>query len=195
MKLKGLTIATLICLITISLSGQDKLNRFGLELNGGLSFPNGKIGEATIYPGAGFEALIQYNLISRFDLYGGWGWNSLPSITSFAGDDISFEETGYIFGLQYSHNLGKSSSEYFIRGGGLFNHIELEDDKGDIIADSGHGLGWQIAGGISLPLGSGWSLNPGLKFNSLKRDVEIEGVSTELAHDYFSVRLGINKKF
>ena len=42
MKLKGLTIATLICLISFSLSGQDKLNRFGLELNGGLSFPTEK---------------------------------------------------------------------------------------------------------------------------------------------------------
>jgi len=195
MKLKRFTLGAIICLLSISVYAQEEQTKFGFELNGGLSLPNGKLSGTTVYPGAGFEAVILYRVISDFNIYGGWGWNSLPSVSSFAGDDISFEETGYVFGLEYSHQFGNSSLGYFIRGGALINQIGLENASGDIIADSRHGLGWQVAAGIALPLGSNWSLNPGLKFNSLNRDIETEGVSRQISYDYMSVRVGIVKMF
>jgi len=195
MKLKRFTLAAMICLIAMSSSAQEEQTKIGFELNGGFSLPNGKINGTTVYPGVGFEALVHYRISADFNLFGGWGLNSLPSTSSFAGDDIVFEETGYVFGLQYSRQFANSSLGYFIRGGALINHIELENTSGDIIADSQHGLGTQIAAGFIIPLRSNWSINPGLKFSSLTRDIEIEGVTHQVKDDYTSVRVGIIKMF
>jgi hypothetical protein len=63
--------------------------------------------------------------------------------------------------------LVSSPVSYFVRAGALYCHIETENNDGDIISDTGHGVGYQVAGGIEVSLGKNWSLAPGLKFNSL----------------------------
>ncbi len=75
--------------------------------------------------------------------------------TSFAETgDTDFEETGYTFGLQFIHPLGTSEKiSYLIRAGGIYNHIEVENSAGDITADSGHGLGWEIGAGVQVYFG------------------------------------------
>jgi hypothetical protein len=83
-----------------------------------------------------------------------------------------------VFGLQYKHAIGSTPLSYYLRAGGLYNHIEIENADGDIIGDTEHGLGWQFAAGIDYSLGKNWSITPGLKFNSLARDVEMNGTTT-----------------
>ena len=123
------------------------------------------------------------------------GWNRFGADQSFAGDDVCFEETGYVFGLQYKHPVGTSNVQYYVRGGGLYNHIETENKDGDIINDSGHGLGWQLAGGIELPLKRNWAFVPGVKFNFLNRETEFEEESMDLDYNYVSLRVGFIKRF
>jgi hypothetical protein len=77
----------------------------------------------------------------------------------------------------------------------LYNHIEIEDNSGEIIKDSGHGMGFQIAAGVDVPLGSNWHLSPGVKFNSLSRDIDMESVKQNIDYQYIQVRVGIMKKF
>jgi hypothetical protein len=77
----------------------------------------------------------------------------------------------------------------------LYNHIETENRDGDLLNDSKHGLGWQVAGGLNIPLGGKWSFTPGLRFSSLSRDIRFEDVSRELNLNYFSLRIGIMKVF
>jgi opacity protein-like surface antigen len=194
MKTKGLALTMLVLLSMISFAQESK-KRLEFELNSGLSLATQKLGDASLNPGFGFEGSLHYRFMPHLGVYGGWGWNRFGADESFAGTDVCFEETGYVFGLQFKHPIGQSPVAWYVRAGGLYNHIEIENADGEIIHDSGHGLGWQVAGGVDVPLASRWSLIPGVKFNALNRDVESEGVSTALKQNYVSVRVGIMYKF
>ncbi len=99
-----------------------------------------------------------------------------------------------MLGLQFKHPIASSPLSYYVRLGGLYNHLEFEEGD-DIIEDTGHGLGFQLAGGVEIELGSNWSINPGFKFNALSRDLDNSGIKTELDLNYINVRVGIIKRF
>jgi len=195
MKTKTILGTLLMLTAVFSAFAQENEKRFAVELNGGFAVPMSEIDGEKLNPGFGFEGLFHYRFMPHVGAYAGWGWNQLNADNSFAGADTDFEETGYILGLQYQNNLGKSPVGWFVRGGGLYNHIETENSDGDIVNDSGHGFGWQAAAGIDVPLGKNWSLTPGVKFNSLSRDTEFESVTKQLDYKYLSFRVGIVKRF
>lgn len=195
MKTKVIFFLAMIFAMSLNVIAQNVTPKFGIELNGGASFATSKLAGAELKTGIGFEGTFHYNFIPELGIYAGWGWNKNKSDLSFAGSDCDFEETGYVFGLQYNRPFGESAVNWYVRAGGLYNHIEVENKEGDIIADTGHGIGWQLAGGLQVDLGKNWSLTPGLKFNSLSRDVDFEGINHEMNLNYLSVRVGILKKF
>lgn len=195
MKTKGLL--ALILLATLSVNGIAQVNekRFGVELNGEVSIVSTDLNGANLNTGLGFETIFQYRFMPFTSVYGGWGYTHFNANESFAGSDIDFEQTGYILGLQFRNSIGDSPLSYFVRGGMLYSHIETENNAGDIISDTGHGVGFQVAGGIEVALGKSWSLAPSIKFNSLSGETEIEGVNHQLDLRYVSARLGIIKRF
>ncbi len=194
MKTKVL-IAVAVLALTLSGFAQEKEKRFGFELSGGASFATRELGGADLKFGFGGEGIFHYRILPHAGVYAGWGYNTFSAENSFAGNEIDFEETGYVFGLQFKHPIGISPVSYYVRAGALYNHIELENTDGKIIGDTGHGFGWQAAGGVDIPLGRNWSLTPGVKFNSLSGDVNMEGTTTQLDLNYIQVRVGILKKF
>lgn len=195
MKARILVLATLLSLTVMSVSAQDKIKRWGLELNGGISCPANEPENTDLKPGIGFEGLVHYRIYDYLGVFAGWGRNDFSSTESFLGDDITFEETGYIMGVQYNYNAETLRISPFIRLGALYSHLELENDKGDIIKDSGHGWGFQVAAGIDIPLGKNWSLTPGFKYSSLSRDIKTEGAKMPVDNQYFTARIGILKRF
>ncbi len=114
-----------------------------------------KLGDAELEAGMGFEGTLQYNIWKGTSLYAGWGWNKFASDESFAGSNIDFEETGYVMGLRYANNFSDSPVGLFVRGGAIYNHIEVEDDD-DIIAEKGKprttALSFVAFDGGSLPV-------------------------------------------
>ena len=195
MKTKGLFTLVLLAILSVSGMAQEKEKRFGVELSVGASMATSKPGDASLNPGFGFEGIFHYRFVQHLGVYGGWGWNRFGADNSFAGADVCFEETGYVLGLQYKHPIGTTPLSYYFRAGGLYNHLEIENAQGEIIGDTGHGLGFQLAAGVDYSLGRNWSITPGLKFNYLANDVEMEGVTTDLTHNYLSLRIGILKRF
>lgn len=195
MKTQTFLAVTFIMLFSTTSFSQEKQKRFGFELSSGLSVATQKLNGAELNPGLGFEGIFHYRFMPHTGIYGGWGWNRFGADKSFAENDVCFEETGYVFGLQFKHPFGESETSYYLRAGGLYNHIEIENADGDITHDSGHGLGWQLAGGIDINLGKNWSLTPGIKFNSLNREVVNEGVDAPLDLNYLQFRIGFLKKF
>jgi opacity protein-like surface antigen len=194
MKLKVLAL-TMLVLLSLSGFAQESEKRFGFEFSSGLSIATQKIDGVRLEPGFGFEGTFHYRFMPHLGVYAGWGWNRFGADESFAGTDVCFEETGYVLGLNFTHPIGHSKLAYYVRSGVLYNHIESENEDGDIINDTGHGFGFQVAGGVDINLGKNWSLTPGLKFNSLSRDTEYERISKQLDYQYISVRIGIAKKF
>lgn len=195
MKTKVLILTIVLVILSLFSGAQEEEKRFGFELSSGVSIATQKLSGADLNPGFGFEGVFHYRFLPHTGVYGGWGWNRFGADNSFTGSDVCFEETGYVFGLQIKHPIGQSATSYYFRAGGLYNHIEIENADGDITHDSGHGLGWQLAVGLDFDLGKNWSLTPGLKFNSLSRNVNEEGVDVPLDLNYLSFRIGIFKKF
>lgn len=195
MKTKVILSIAFVILVSVTTLAQENEKRFGIEINGEVSFVTTDLSGASLNTGLGFETILQYRFMPFTSVYGGWGWNNFNADESFAGLDIDFEETGYILGLQFKHPFGQSPVSYFVRAGMLYSHIETEDNEGDIISETDHGFGYQVAGGIEVSLGKNWSLAPGLKFNSLSRETEFEGENYQLDHRYVAARLGIIKRF
>lgn len=195
MKTKVFALIFFLAAVSMPAFAQKNENRFGIEFNGDVSIVSSDLAGADLNTGLGFETVLHYRFMPLFGIYGGWGWSHFNANESFAGQDIDFEQTGYILGLQCKLPLGSSPVSYYARAGLLFSHIETEDNQGDIISDTGHGAGWQAATGIEVSMGKNWSLSPGVKFNYLSGETELEGVNYQLDHRYVSVRIGIIKRF
>ncbi|MCK7526179.1 MAG: porin family protein [Ignavibacteriales bacterium] len=194
MKKLLLTTAALILFLLYSanLYAQDK---WSLEFRPGVDYATQDIADADLGLGFGAELTIAYRFMPHLAAYAGWSYNNFAVDQSFAGPDASFEETGYTFGLQFIHPIGESGLSYLVRAGGTYNHIEIENNSGDIIIDSGHGLGWQAEAGLVIPLSEKFSLSPSLRYRSLNRDIEIENVSTSVDLNYLSVGVGLSWSF
>jgi hypothetical protein len=169
-------------------------DRWSFELRPGVNFPIKKLGDANLKTGFGFEGTIAYRFMPHLAAYAGWGWNKFESDQSLAGTKLGYEETGYSYGLQFIHPIGESKINFLARAGGLANHIEVEKG-GNIIADSGHGFGWQVEGGVAIPLGEKFLLMPSVRYRSLSRDLKIETVNTSVDLNYLTVGVGLVVKF
>jgi len=186
----------LFVLATLSCFAQEKDSRFGIELNGGPSIAIKKVDDAKMKVGLGFEGIFHYRFYDYMGVYAGWGWNQFSSKESFMGKCYDFDETGYVLGLQFKHPIGNSPVSYYLRAGGLYNHIEIENSDGEIVKDTKHGFGYQLAGGINIPVSKKWSIITGLRFNSLKRcNIEFSDYKRTLDLKYLSLRIGIVKMF
>jgi hypothetical protein len=193
MKKSLLTIAALMLFTLFGQSyAQDK---WSLEFRPGVDYATIDIADADLGIGFGFEGTISYRFMPHLAAYAGWSYNNFAVDQSFAGPDASFEETGYTFGLQFIHPIGESGLSYLVRAGGTYNHIEIENNDGDIIIDSGHGLGWQAEAGLVIPLSEKFSLLPSLRYRLLNSDIEIENVSTSVDLNYLSVGVGLSWSF
>ncbi|SMD41527.1 Outer membrane protein beta-barrel domain-containing protein [Aquiflexum balticum DSM 16537] len=169
-------------------------DRWSFEVRPGVNFATTKLGEANLNTGFGAEGTFAYRFMPNLSVYAGWSWNKFGSDQKVDGTNLDFEETGYTYGLQYTHPLGDSNINLLVRAGGLANHIEVEKGS-DVISDSGHGFGWQIEGGLAIPLSDNWELVPSVRYRSLSRDIEIESVTTAVDLKYISLGLGIVFKF
>lgn len=170
--------------------------RWNVEIRGGAAFPTQELADGTdLNTGFGSEATVSYRFMPHLAAYAGWGWYQFSADQSFAGSDIDFEETGYTVGLQFIHPFGTSRVRYLIRAGGIFSHLEAENNDGDIIGDSEHEFGWQIEAGLAIPLGSRWTVLPGVRYRSLSGDIDVDGATTEVDLHNLSVGAGVSWSF
>lgn len=181
-------------MLTAGTPAQAK-DKWDVELRTGVSSATQELGESELNNGVGFEATVAYAFMPHLSAYLGWGWNQFKSDETDTQPEMTFEETGYTFGLQFTHPIGQSGLGYMVRAGGVFNHIELEDKEGEIVEDTGHEMGWQIGAGLEIPLGDDWQLLPGVRYRALSTDLETNGTETELDLTYYSIGAGLSRSF
>jgi outer membrane protein W len=193
--MKKLLLTTAVLTLFVLFNQSIAQNKWSLEFRPGVDYATKDISDADLSVGFGAELTIAYRFMPHLAAYAGWSYNNFAVDQSFAGPNASFEETGYTFGLQFIHPIGKSDISYLVRAGGTYNHIEIENNDGDITIDSGHGLGWQAEAGLSIPLSEKFFLLPSVRYRSLSRDIEIENESTSVQLNYFSVGVGLSWSF
>lgn len=187
--------ATALVLLTVATPATAQ-SRWQLGVRAGAAIPTQDLADASLQTGLGFDARIDYRLMPHLGVYGGWDWHHFNAKQSFAGADIDFEETGYAFGLRFQHPLGGEEGPvaFRIHGGGTYNHVEAEDVDGDLVVDTGHGLGFEVGAGLAVRAG-GWDLVPGIRFRSLKRDFEVGAATTPGTLAYLALELGFVRRF
>lgn len=193
--MKKLLLSTAVLIMFLLFNQTIAQNKWSLEFRPGADYAAQDIADADLELGFGTELTVAYRFMPRLAAYAGWSYNNFAVDQSFAGADASFEETGYTFGFQFIHPIGESTLSYLVRVGGTYNHIEIENNDGDIIIDSGHGLGWQAEAGLVIPLSERFSLLPSVRYRSLNRDIKIENVSTSVDLNYISVGVGLSWSF
>ncbi len=194
-KNRSLFAAVIGLILILSSQNADAQKKWSFELKPGVSFPTKDLHDAKLKTGFGFEGVLAYRFMPHLAAYAGWSWNKFNADKSFAGNDVDFEETGYSFGLQFIHPFSNSNISYLIKAGGIYNHIETENSAGNIINDTGHGLGWQAGAGVSIPLGNRWNLIPEIRYRSLSRDIKIGNEKIPVNLNYVSAGLGISYSF
>ena len=192
--MKTKTVLLTLLLMSTSLFAQSN-NNWSLDFRSAGSYATKNLGDAELGLGLGYELTIAYKFMPHLSAYAGWGWNQFSSIESFAGSDLDVEETGYTLGFQFVHPLGETILSSFLRAGGIYNHIEIENNSGDIIIDSGHGLGWQVETGVAIAVSEQFQLVPSLRYRSLSRDLDTENGSMSVELNYLSAGVGFTWSF
>ena len=181
MKTATMTGTAMAILLTVA-PLQSQEGPWSLEFRGNAAVPTTELAGEDLGTGVGFEGNVGYRFYEHMSLYAGWDWTRFGAEHSFAGPDMDFEETGYVFGLRWEHPLQGEMGQGlagWIRAGGTYKHIEMEDDEGEILSDSGHGLGWEVGTGLSIPLGASWRLTPGVRYKALSRELEVDSAVTD----------------
>jgi hypothetical protein len=169
---------------------------WSVELLPGAAFPVDELDGADVSTGAGADVTIGYRVMPHVSLYGGWGWRRFTSDLPFAGPDVDVEETGYLFGARFEHPVGaEGSPEIVIRLGGTYNHLEVESEDGDMVSDSGHGLGFEVGAGLSFRLGDRWRMTPGMRFRSTDREFDEGGRVIPARLRYVTLEVGFLRRF
>ncbi len=100
------------------------------------------------------------------------------------------------FGLRFEHPFRAGSpTAGWIRAGGTYNHLELENSDGDLVEDSGHGLGWELGAGLTLPLSRSWVVTPGIRYRRLNRDLTLESRTVPVELEYLAFEFGFGRRF
>jgi opacity protein-like surface antigen len=169
-------------------------SRFSLELRGGPAWPTADLGESALETGIGFGFNVGYRLQQHLGAYAGWDWHRFVTEEPFNGGDYDVEDTGYAFGLQFRHPLTDRFGGW-VRASGIYNHIELEDDGGSIIADTGHELGWEAGGGLLFPVGQHFALTPGVRYRTFSATLDTGQGEVPVDLSYVTAEIGLTWSF
>lgn len=170
-------------------------NRWEVQFRPGLNFATQEFSGVDVKTGFGFEATAAYNIMPHLGLYGGWGWHEFRTENAFGTSNVDLKETGYTLGFQFLHPIKNFNLSYVILAGMVYNHLELENNRGELVAETGHGYGWQAGAGLDIKIGGDFSLRPTARYRSLSRDVRIEDIRYEGTLSYFSIGVGLVKGF
>ncbi len=157
--------------------------------------PSGKLANADLGTGIGVGGVVAYNLYQHMHLLAGWDYVHFSADQSFAGANRDFEETGYTFGLRFEHPC-RFNDRLTMRaeGGATYKHIEIEDDDGKLIEDSGHRWGFEAGISLLAPIGN-WKLGPSVRYRSMAQEFTIGSTTTKGDLKYFALELGLSRKF
>jgi len=87
------------------------------------------------------------------------------------------------------------STAGWLRAGGLYDHAEIENTAGDIVADSGHEFGWEAGAGLSVPIGERLALAPGVRYRTFSANVDVGEGTTSVDLTYVAVEVGLSWSF
>lgn len=188
-------LTTAIVAFATSLSAQEP---WAVGVRGGVAVPTvDMVDDLGTGNGLVLAGDVSYRFMPRLAAYVGWDWVRFSPEDSFAGPDVDFEGTGYVAGLRFEHPLSDAVPfDAWARAGVRYDHLELEDDSGDIIAGTDRDVGFEAGAGVAVRVAERWSVTPGVRYRAVTHDVQT-GVNTtdEVDLRHVLVELGVAYRF
>jgi len=191
----------LVALAAVVLAGSAQaqavpVSPFSAEVRGGLAFPTGDLDDVAD-SGITVGANGTYMFTPMLGLYAGFTYNSFGF--SEEGEDVfdgSINTYGLDAGVKAMFATPTLPVTPFLKGGLVYHKAEIEIEGVDL-GDEGKsdpGLGFEVGGGVMVPLGPRLSFTPAVSYTSFKpgdseEDDEVEKISS------FRVDVGLNIRF
>lgn len=173
----------------------DAQQRWGIELRGSGAISTQDAAKDTHEKGFGVEASVQYRFLPHLAAYAATHHTRFSALEAIAGPRMEMEETGYALGLRFERPLREGGGTTgWLRTGATFNHLEIEESDGDLVDESGYGLGWEFGAGVAVPFRS-WSVTPGVRYRSISRDLEIDDVTIPVELQSIALEIGFRRSF
>lgn len=175
-------VALTLAIFTLAASASAQ-ERWAFELRGGAAFPTqDMVGDLGTGNGVALGGAFAYSLMPHLGAYLGWDWMHFNPENSFAGADVDFEGTGYVAGLRFQHPVSDAVPfDVWARGGVRYDHLELENADGDLIAGTDREVGFDVGAGVAVTVAERWSVTPGVRYRAISHDVQIAPNTTEKA--------------
>jgi len=168
-----------------SATAGDTDDKWHTELLAGVSFPTEDFGSIKLDAGSGFEGTVSYQLTPSISAYGGWGWYD------FSSNGPEVVQQGYVVGMQLAAYSPNRSTILRVRAGVTYEHIELQNNLGNVVYDSKPSTGFEIGAALAFPFVGDWEIVPGIRYRSLNRPIEINGVESNTDLNYFALDVSI----
>ena len=166
-----------------------------VELRGGVNVAVDQFAGTDLSTGSALEIGLDVRVAPALFVYGAWDWQNRGAKSPLFGATVDVEDTGYAFGLKFVAP-GSSRAKPWLRAGGLWNHVEIENEAaGDLIADSEHTWGFEVGGGLDIGLSDRWSLNPGVRYRRFEPNVRFGGLESSATLSYVVIDVGVALKF
>lgn len=169
-----------------------------VEVRGGAAFPTVDIvDDLGTGNGVALAGSVAYRFMPHLGAYVGWDWVYFNPEESFAGPDVDFEGTGYVAGLRFEHPISDAVPfDGWLRAGVRYDHLELEDASGELIAGTDRDVGFEVGGGVAVWVAERWSVTPGVRYRAVSHDVQT-GVNTTDEADlrHVLVEVGVVYRF
>lgn len=161
----------------------------------GINFLTQDISDSNTKTGYGFDFTGNYRVLNYVDVYAGWGWNQFNGGDFLSTKNSTINLNGFSLGFRYLHPIKDSAIAYSLMAGAIYEHLEVEYPAGEITAESGHDLGWQIGGGLSYTFGENWMLRPELRYRALSAAIDLPSESNDINLNYISFGIGLGFSF
>lgn len=192
----------LLALATVALAGNAQaqaipVSPFSVEVRGGLAFPTGDL-EDVAESGITVGANGTFMFTPMLGLYAGFTYNAfgLPEEADELGVDGSINTYGLDAGLKAMFATPTLPVSPFVKGGLVYHKLELDIEDVDLGEedDTDFGLGFEVGGGVMVPLGPRLSFTPGVSYTSFKPGDSGDGDDGENISS-FRVDVGLNFRF
>lgn len=165
----------LAVVVVLTVGGMQDLQAQGLplavEARGGFSIPTGDWNEEeNLNTGAGFSVGALFNITPAVAVYGAWERFAfgVDDDGEFGSAEAETVDTGLRAGVEFSIPLGAASATPFVFGGVLYHQLSASVSEGGISfnIEADRALGFEVGGGVEVPLGAVLSFTPGVRYGT-----------------------------
>lgn len=165
---------------------------FSVEVRGGAGFPTGDLGDEDLgggEPDFAASGSVTYHALPVIGIYGGYSYNRFGVD---GVDDAEYVHSGFSAGVRAGIPTPLLPIDPWVKAGAVYNTFEASGfADAEINGESDREWGFEVGGGLGLPLGPKVSITPGVTYTSVSYGDEDADLDVDISHVTVDVGLRI----